>query len=95
MTIFFFVVGLEIRREIHAGELSSVRRAALPLAAALGGVVLPIIIFVALNHGRAGAGGWAIPMATDIAFALGVLSLLGSRVPAGLRDLAARARRDR
>ncbi|HEY5945425.1 MAG TPA: Na+/H+ antiporter NhaA [Kofleriaceae bacterium] len=87
MTIFFFVVGLEIRRELYEGELSNLRRAALPLATALGGVLLPIAIFVLLNHGRAGAGGWAIPMATDIAFALGVLSLLGSRVPAQLRIL--------
>jgi Na+:H+ antiporter, NhaA family len=87
MTIFFFVVGLEIRRELHAGELSDARRAALPVATALGGVALPMIIFVALNHGRAGAAGWAIPMATDIAFALGVMSLLGSRVPPPLRIL--------
>jgi NhaA family Na+:H+ antiporter len=87
MTIFFFVVGLEIRRELFEGELSNARRAALPVATALGGVVLPIIIFILLNHGRAGAAGWAIPMATDIAFALGVLSLLGSRVPPRLRVL--------
>ncbi len=87
MTVFFFVVGLEIRRELHEGELSDARRAALPLATALGGVLLPIAIFVALNHGRAGAAGWAVPMATDIAFALGVLTLLGSRVPASLRIL--------
>jgi Na+:H+ antiporter, NhaA family len=87
MAIFFFVVGLEIRRELYEGELSDVRRAALPVATAIGGVVLPIVIFVVLNHGRAGAAGWAIPMATDIAFALGVLTLLGSRVPASLRVL--------
>jgi Na+:H+ antiporter, NhaA family len=87
MTIFFFVVGLEIRRELFEGELSDVRRAALPVATALGGVAVPIVIFVVLNHGRAGAAGWAIPMATDIAFALGVMTLLGSRVPASLRIL--------
>jgi NhaA family Na+:H+ antiporter len=87
MTVFFFVVGLEIRRELHEGELASARRSALPVATALGGVLLPIAIFVLLNHGRAGAAGWAIPMATDIAFALGVLTLLGSRVPPSLRIL--------
>lgn len=87
MTIFFFLVGLEIRRELHAGELATMRQAAMPLVAALGGVMLPIAIFALLNHGRAGAAGWAIPMATDIAFALGVLSLLGSRVAPSLRIL--------
>jgi len=87
MTIFFFVVGLEIRREIHAGELSEIRRAALPLAAALGGMAVPAIIFFALNAGRTSAGGWAVPMATDIAFAVGVLALLGKRVPPALRIL--------
>lgn len=87
MTVFFFVVGLEIRREIYEGELSTVRRAALPVAAALGGMIAPALIFLAFNAGRSTAGGWAIPMATDIAFAVGVLTLLGSRVPAGLRIL--------
>lgn len=87
MTIFFFVVGLEIRREIHAGELSELRRAALPLAAALGGMLVPAAIYAALNHGHAGAGGWGVPMATDIAFAVGVLALLGKRVPPALRVL--------
>jgi Na+:H+ antiporter, NhaA family len=87
MTIFFFVVGLEIRREIHRGELSELRRAALPLAAAAGGMLLPAGIFAALNHGRESIVGWGIPMATDIAFAVGVLALLGSRVPAALRIL--------
>jgi Na+:H+ antiporter, NhaA family len=87
MTIFFFVVGLEIRREMYEGELSDVRRAALPVAAALGGVAIPALIFIAFNHGRAGAAGWAIPTATDIAFAVGVLTLLGSRVPPQLRIL--------
>jgi Na+:H+ antiporter, NhaA family len=87
MTIFFFVVGLEIRREIRHGELSSVRRAALPLAAAVGGMLVPAGIYAALNHGHGSFHGWGIPMATDIAFAVGVLSLLGSRVPAALRIL--------
>ena len=87
MTIFFFVVGLEIRREIHAGELSEVRRAALPLAAALGGMLVPALIFLALNVGRPSAVGWAVPMATDIAFAVGALALLGKRVAPALRIL--------
>jgi NhaA family Na+:H+ antiporter len=85
MTIFFFVVGLEIRREIHAGELSDLRRAALPLAAAVGGMLVPACIYASINFGRESAKGWGIPMATDIAFAVGVLTLLGSRVPAALR----------
>src|SRR5262245_8219181 len=87
MAVFFFVVGLEIRREIHAGELADLRRAALPLAAALGGMVVPALIYAAFNAGRATLGGWGIPMATDIAFALGVLTLLGARVPTALRIL--------
>ncbi len=87
MTIFFFVVGLEIRREIHRGELSELRRAALPLAAAVGGMVAPAAIYLALNRGHETAAGWGIPMATDIAFAVGVLALLGSRVPPALRIL--------
>jgi NhaA family Na+:H+ antiporter len=87
MTIFFFVVGLEIRRELHRGELSELRRAALPLAAAVGGMIAPACIFRALNFGRPSASGWGIPMATDIAFAVGVLTLLGKRVPSALRIL--------
>lgn len=87
MTIFFFVVGLEIRREVFEGELQSLRRAALPLAAALGGMLVPAIIYALVNRGGIGAPGWAIPMATDIAFAVGVLTLLGSRVPNSLRVL--------
>lgn len=87
MVIFFFVVGLEIRREIHHGELSELRRAALPLAAALGGMLVPAAIYTALNHGRETAGGWGVPMATDIAFAVGVLALLGDRVAPALRIL--------
>jgi NhaA family Na+:H+ antiporter len=85
MTIFFFVVGLEIRRELHAGSLSSRRQAVLPLAAAIGGMVVPAAIYAALNAGRATAGGWGIPMATDIAFSLGLLALLGARVAPALR----------
>jgi len=87
MTIFFFVVGLEIRREMHAGELSEVRRAALPLAAALGGMLVPALIFLSMNLGRPSVSGWAVPMATDIAFAVGALALLGKRVAPALRIL--------
>src|SRR5688500_5569066 len=87
MTVFFFVVGLEIRREMHGGELSDLRRAALPLVAALGGMVVPAAIYAALNHGRESAAGWGIPMATDIAFAVGVLTLVGNRCAPALRVL--------
>jgi Na+:H+ antiporter, NhaA family len=87
MVVFFFVVGLEIRREVHAGELSELRRAALPAMAALGGMVAPALVYFALNHASPGRGGWGVPMATDIAFAVGVLALLGDRVPASLRVL--------
>ncbi|MBX3210556.1 MAG: Na+/H+ antiporter NhaA [Labilithrix sp.] len=88
MTIFFFVVGLEIRREIHAGELANVRRAALPLAAALGGMAAPALLYLAIAGGDpADRPGWGVPMATDIAFAVGVLAILGKRVPPALRVL--------
>lgn len=81
MVLFFFVVGLEIKRELVVGELCEPRRASLPVLAALGGVVVPAGIFLLLNAGREGGRGWGIPMATDIAFAVGVLAVLGSRVP--------------
>ncbi len=85
MTIFFFVVGLEIKREILIGELSSPRKAILPVTAAIGGAVLPAIFYFLLNPSGPEVNGWGIPMATDIAFALGVLALFGSRVPTGLK----------
>jgi NhaA family Na+:H+ antiporter len=85
MTVFFLIVGLEIKREVLDGELSSVRQAALPIAGALGGMILPALLFMLFNRGTPTAGGWGIPMATDIAFALAALQLLGSRVPLGLK----------
>ena len=86
MAIFFFLVGLELKREMLEGHLSSVRRATLPALAAIGGMLAPAIVYVAFNRGDAEAmNGWAIPAATDIAFALGVLSLLGERVPTALK----------
>ncbi|RZL07951.1 MAG: Na+/H+ antiporter NhaA [Rubrivivax sp.] len=87
MTVFFLVVGMEIRREIHEGALASLRLAALPLAAALGGVVVPALIYLAMNGDPAARPGWAVPTATDIAFALGVLALLGRSVPGNVRVL--------
>ena len=85
MVLFFFVVGLEIKREITVGELNTPRKAALPLMAAIGGMVFPAALYVLLNIGSAGMQGWAIPMATDIAFMLGLLALLGRRIPLSLR----------
>ncbi len=85
MAVFFFVVGLEIKREVLAGELASPRKAVLPLAAALGGMILPALLFTAFNYNGEAARGWGIPMATDIAFALGALALAGRRVPNGLK----------
>lgn len=85
MAVFFLLVGLEIKREIVEGELSSMRQAALPVLAALGGVLVPALIYAAFNSGTETSKGWGIPMATDIAFALGILSLLGNKVPSGLK----------
>jgi NhaA family Na+:H+ antiporter len=85
MAIFFFVVGLEIKRELVHGELRDPRRTALPVLAAVGGMVVPALVYLVLNAGSVGSEGWGIPMATDIAFALGVLALLGSRIPRGLK----------
>ncbi len=87
MTLFFFVVGLEIRREVHGGELADLRRAALPVAAALGGMLAPAGLYLALGPPLSVRSGWGVPMATDIAFAVGVLALLGKRVPPALRVL--------
>jgi NhaA family Na+:H+ antiporter len=85
MTVFFLVAGLEIKRELVAGELHEPRQAALPVAAALGGMVVPASLYALVNAGHAGADGWGVPMATDIALALGVLGLVGSRIPQSLK----------
>ena len=85
MVIFFFAIGLEIKREIVCGQLSSVRKAILPVLAAAGGMLAPAIIFLLFNHGTLAANGWGIPTATDIAFAIGILSMLDDRVPVSLK----------
>ena len=85
MVVFFFTVGLEIKREVLYGQLSSVRKAILPVLAAAGGMIAPAVIFTLFNHGTPAANGWGIPTATDIAFAVGILSMLGDRVPVSLK----------
>ncbi len=85
MAVFFFVVGLEIKREMVLGELSSFKQAILPVTAAIGGIVVPAAIYLMFNVGGDGEAGWGIPMATDIAFALGILAIFGKRVPLGLK----------
>jgi len=85
MVIFFFTVGLEIKREVVCGELSSPKKAMLPVIAAFGGVVVPALIYTLVNHGTVAASGWGIPTATDIAFAVGILSILGDKVPVSLK----------
>ena len=86
MAVFFLLVGLEIKREVVSGELNDLRRTSLPIVAALGGIVVPGLIYVVLNyHDHTALSGWAIPTATDIAFSLGILSLLGRRVPLNLK----------
>ncbi|MGI8773693.1 MAG: Na+/H+ antiporter NhaA [Actinomycetota bacterium] len=85
MTLFFFVVGLEIKRELVRGELNEVRKAALPIAAAAGGMIVPALIFFALNAGTGASSGWGVPMATDIAFAVGVLALVAPNAPTNLK----------
>ena len=85
MVIFFFTVGLEIKREVVCGELSSVKKALLPVIAAAGGMAVPALFYTLFNFGTTTAGGWGIPTATDIAFAVGIMSILGNRVPVSLK----------
>ncbi len=85
MTIFFFLIGLEIKRELMIGELNSVKKASFPLFAAIGGMLVPVIFFLVLNRNPDNSHAWGIPMATDIAFSLAILTLLGKRVPLGLK----------
>ena len=85
MVVFFFTVGLEIKREVSSGELSSVKKALLPIIAAFGGVIAPAVIYTVINHGTLAASGWGIPTATDIAFAVCILSMLGDKVPVSLK----------
>lgn len=85
MTVFFLIVGMEVKREIHEGSLSSLRQASLPIAAAAGGAALPAAIYLSLNVNAPGQNGWAIPTATDIAFAVGLLALLGRSIPNNIR----------
>ena len=85
MAVFFLVVGLEIKREMLVGELASPRKAALPIFAALGGMIAPAIIYATINWGQPTLHGWGVPMATDIAFALGILMLMGARAPLPLK----------
>jgi Na+:H+ antiporter, NhaA family len=89
LAVFFLLVGLEIRRELTAGALTDLRAAVLPVVAAIGGVIAPALIYLALNRGTPAAGGWSVPTATDVAFTLGILALLGEKVPAGLRVFVA------
>ena len=88
MSLFFFVVGMEVKRELTSGELSSAKKASFPFLAAFGGMLVPALIYYFLNRGLPGEPGWGIPMATDIAFALGMLSLVSSRVPFSLKNLS-------
>ncbi len=85
MSVFFFLIGLEIKRELMIGELNSVKKASFPLIAAVGGMILPVVLFLALNNNPETTRAWGVPMATDIAFSLAILTLLGNRVPIGLK----------
>lgn len=85
MAIFFFLIGLEIKREVLLGELNTLKKASLPIFAALGGIIIPVLLFLVLNPSGETSKGWGIPMATDIAFTLAILNLLGNRVPLSLK----------